>query len=77
MLRTHQMLRFPGLKLTGDFSHWVVVCERALNSIAERRVMTMCAERLSHLHARIGQPQHAQLSLSEMKDDQHEIVVCG
>jgi hypothetical protein len=55
--------RVPNLRLTSDFSHWVVKTERMLNSPAEvsllRRVV---APRVDHIHARIGTPQAPQVA---------------
>jgi sugar phosphate isomerase/epimerase len=52
------LAEFP-LKLTCDFSHWVVVCERLLDS--ELDVITRCAERCWHIHARVGYDQGPQV----------------
>ncbi len=51
---------FPTLKLTCDFSHWCVVCERFLDS--EWAILEQCAERAFHVHCRVGYAQHAQVS---------------
>ena len=51
---------FPQMKLTCDFSHWVVVCERLLDS--EWHILELCAERALHVQCRVGYPQHAQVS---------------
>lgn len=53
--------RFPDLKLTCDFSHWVVVCERLLDG-EEEAIVRECAERALHLHARVGHEQGPQVS---------------
>ncbi len=49
----------PELKLTCDFSHWVVVCERLLDS--EWDVLEALAPHAHHLHARVGYPQGPQV----------------
>ncbi len=50
---TRRMLnRFPKLRLCADFSHWVVVCERMLDS--EMDILKLCAARTIHVHARVG-----------------------
>lgn len=50
---------FPDLKLTCDFSHWCVVCERLIDS--EWDILEHCAERALHIHCRVGYPQHPQV----------------
>jgi sugar phosphate isomerase/epimerase len=57
---TRDILRqLPELKLTCDFSHWCVVCERLMDS--EPEVIALCAERARHIHARVGYDQGAQV----------------
>lgn len=51
---------FPAMKLTCDFSHWCVVCERLIDS--EWPILELCAERALHVQCRVGYPQHAQVS---------------
>ncbi len=51
--------QFPEMKLTCDFSHWCVVCERLLDS--EWSILELCAERALHIQCRVGYPQHAQV----------------
>jgi sugar phosphate isomerase/epimerase len=56
---TRDVLRqLPQLKITCDFSHWCVVCERLIDS--ETDVLELCFERAHHIHARIGHAQGAQ-----------------
>jgi sugar phosphate isomerase/epimerase len=43
---------FPRLNLCADFSHWVCVCERLLNT--EENLVRFCASRAIHIHARVG-----------------------
>ena len=50
--------QLPALKLTCDFSHWCVVCERLMDT--EPDVIALCAERAYHVHARVGYDQGAQ-----------------
>lgn len=51
--QTRDMLRrFPALKLTCDFSHWVCVCERLLPDLGG--IIAEAAEHCHHLHARVG-----------------------
>jgi sugar phosphate isomerase/epimerase len=57
---TRDILRqIPGLKLTCDFSHWCVVCERLIDT--EPDVLALCAERAHHVHARVGYGQGPQV----------------
>jgi hypothetical protein len=44
--------RFPGLKLTCDFSHWVCVAERLLEDCGP--ILELAAAHCHHLHARVG-----------------------
>lgn len=43
---------FPQLHLTADFSHWVCVAERLIDS--EIEIVKRVAERTLHIHARVG-----------------------
>ncbi len=57
---TRDILRqLPELKLTCDFSHWCVVCERLLDT--EPEVIELCAKRAHHVHARVGYDQGPQV----------------
>ncbi len=57
---TRDILRqLPTLKLTCDFSHWCVVCERLIGS--EPEVLAMCAAHAHHIHARVGYDQGPQV----------------
>jgi len=57
---TRDILRqLPELKLTCDFSHWCVVCERLIDT--EPEVLALCAERAHHVHARVGYDQGPQV----------------
>jgi sugar phosphate isomerase/epimerase len=49
----------PQLKLTCDFSHWCVVCERLIDT--EPDILALCADRAYHIHARIGYDQGPQV----------------
>ena len=48
----HIIQKFPGLKLTCDFSHWVCVCERLLPDLGE--TIALATRQCHHLHARVG-----------------------
>ena len=53
----------PSLRLTSDFSHWVVKCERLLDSDEERALLASAiAPAVDHLHARIGTAQAPQVA---------------
>jgi hypothetical protein len=49
----------PQLKLTCDFSHWAVVCERLLDS--EWDTLVELAPHAHHVHGRVGYPQGPQV----------------
>jgi hypothetical protein len=49
----------PGLRLTCDFSHWVNVCERLLES--EWDTILELAPHAHHVHGRVGYPQGPQV----------------
>lgn len=51
---------YPEMKLTCDFSHWCVVCERLIDS--EWEILERCAQRARHVHCRVGDAQHAQVA---------------
>ncbi|KAJ5376543.1 hypothetical protein N7509_013429 [Penicillium cosmopolitanum] len=51
----------PELKITADFSHWMVCCERILDiSDEDRTLLDEVIPRVGHLHARIGTTQASQ-----------------
>lgn len=52
--------RFPDLKLTCDFSHWVCVAERLLEDCGP--LLQLAAQRCHHLHARVGYEHGPQVS---------------
>lgn len=54
--------RFPNLRLTGDFSHFLVVCERLLNHPSDIERMRQIISHVDHIHARVGTVQHAQVN---------------
>ena len=51
--------QLPALKLTCDYSHWCVVCERLIDT--EPEILTLCAARAHHVHARVGYDQGPQV----------------
>ncbi|CAF1113090.1 unnamed protein product [Adineta steineri] len=58
----HLISRFPNLRLTADFSHWLVVCERLLDHPSDMERMRKIISRVDHIHARVGTVQHAQVT---------------
>lgn len=57
---TRDVLRaLPELKITCDFSHWAVVCERLMDS--EWDVIEEIAPRAHHIHGRVGYDQGPQV----------------
>ncbi len=57
---THQVVEaLPDIRLTCDFSHWCVVCERLLDS--ELDVIHAIAANALHIHARVGYDQGPQV----------------
>lgn len=56
-LRLAQQL--PDLRLTCDYSHWCVVCERLVDT--EQEVLDALASHAHHIHARVGYAQGAQV----------------
>jgi hypothetical protein len=51
--------RFPQLKLTCDFSHWVCVAERLLEDCGP--ILELAAQHCYHLHARVGYEEGPQV----------------
>ena len=49
----------PSMKLTCDFSHWCVVCERLVDT--EPEIIALCARQAHHIHARVGYDQGPQV----------------
>ena len=52
--------KFPSLKLTCDFSHWVCVAERLLEDCGP--IIQLAAQHCHHLHARVGYEEGPQVS---------------
>jgi sugar phosphate isomerase/epimerase len=53
------LVELPSMKLTCDFSHWCVVCERLIDT--EPDVLSLCARQAHHIHARVGYDQGPQV----------------
>ena len=51
--------QLPEILLTVDFSHWCVVCERLMDT--ELEVIHAIADRVQHIHARVGYDQGPQV----------------
>ncbi|MBB6733644.1 sugar phosphate isomerase/epimerase family protein [Cohnella zeiphila] len=51
--------RFPELRITADFSHWMNVCESHLEDQKEN--LAIAVERAIHIHGRIGYPEGPQV----------------
>jgi hypothetical protein len=50
----------PELRLNCDFSHWCCVCEQlVMDALPE--LLSLCAERADHVHARVGYAQGPQV----------------
>lgn len=57
---TQQVIHaLPDIRLTCDFSHWCVVCERLIDS--ELEVIHQVARHAHHIHARVGYDQGPQV----------------
>lgn len=52
--------QLPDIKLTCDFSHWCVVCERLIDS--ELDIIKKIAPHAHHIHARVGYDQGPQVA---------------
>ena len=58
---TRDLVRaIPDLMLTADYSHWVNVCERLIDS--EQEILTLIAPRIGHIHSRVGFEQGPQVN---------------
>lgn len=51
--------QIPDIKITCDFSHWVVVCERLMDS--EWDAIELAAQHAHHVHSRVGYDQGPQV----------------
>ncbi|WP_320820752.1 sugar phosphate isomerase/epimerase family protein [Thalassolituus sp.] len=51
--------QLPDLRITCDFSHWVVVCERLMDS--EWDIILQAAQQAHHVHGRVGYDQGPQV----------------
>jgi sugar phosphate isomerase/epimerase len=51
--------KFPDLRVTADFSHWVCVCESLLDDQQEH--LDLAIQRAAHIHARVGFAQGPQV----------------
>ena len=67
------LAQLPGLRLTADFSHWCVVCERLLED--EAALMAAIAGRVHHVHGRVGWSQGAQVA--DPRDPMHAAALAA
>jgi hypothetical protein len=51
---------FPELRLTCDFSHWVVACERLIDDQLD--LIRLCGARADHIHTRVGTEEAPQVA---------------
>jgi hypothetical protein len=51
---------YPELRLTCDFSHWVVACERLIDDQLD--LIRLCAARADHVHTRVGTEEAPQVA---------------
>lgn len=52
----------PQLRITSDFAHWILKCERLLDAPEEEELLrSVVAPATDHIHARVGTPQQAQV----------------
>lgn len=54
------LLELPEMRVTCDFSHWCAVCERLVMD-EELELLELLAERVLHVHARVGYDQGPQV----------------
>ncbi|MFM2090825.1 MAG: hypothetical protein RLZZ127_1314 [Planctomycetota bacterium] len=62
----------PGLRITADFSHWVVVAERCIDDQPD--ILRLAAERTVHVHARVGHSQGPQVPDPRAPEYAHEVA---
>ena len=56
----HYLLKFPDLRLTADYSHWVNVAESYLDDQADN--VTRAIDRSDHIHCRVWHPEGPQVN---------------
>lgn len=57
----HQLMPWTSLRITADFSHFVVACERVLDVGEEdKELLRTIIPRVGHIHARMGTTQSSQ-----------------
>jgi hypothetical protein len=52
--------QYPELRLTCDFSHWVVACERLIDD--QLGLIRLCGSRADHIHTRVGTEEAPQVA---------------
>lgn len=65
--------RFPSLKLTCDYSHWVCVAERLLQDCTN--ILELCAAHCWHIHARVGYEEGPQVPDPRAPEWEHHLSV--
>jgi hypothetical protein len=65
--------RFPSLKLTCDYSHWVCVAERLLQDCAS--ILELSATHCWHVHARVGYEEGPQVPDPRAPEWRHHLHV--
>lgn len=65
--------KFPELRITADFSHWVNVCESHLADQEEN--MALALARTIHIHGRIGYPEGPQVPHPAAPEYQAELAL--
>ncbi len=64
--------QFASLRLCCDLAHWVVACERLLET--ETAIIAQCAERCIHIHARVGYEEGPQVPDPRAPEYQRHVV---
>ena len=67
------LLKFEQLRLCCDYSHWVCVCERLLET--ESDIFELCARHSLHLHTRVGYEQGPQVPDPRAPEYAHHLEV--
>ena len=58
-ITAHVLNEVEGVQLCADFSHWVCVCERLLDT--EKDIIQLAADRVIHIHSRVGYEEGPQV----------------
>lgn len=63
--------RYPDLKIAADFSHWCCVSESLLED--QEVFLKEAFQRTEHIHARVGNPQSAQVSHPKAPENKYAL----